>query len=621
MEENSLFKKLSAHQVAFWMFFGIVVFLVGSVYAVIPHGIRSSLLSDKGGRYIPITIASHFDHMNVQAARYREILDGHVLSGEVDTYEHEGGPMLWPALSAAILTPILFATRSVFATFIISDFLFPILLFSAFFVVIQLVTKNRWYALCASFALMLFPQLPTLIPPSSFLELKILAQQIFGIFTQTSVASIKNYLVRESFIPGGPFFVLSFYFAYRAAYDGNAKRIWVFLGGVFYGLLFYLYFYFWVFASIFLGVFFCLLLVWRQFRSAASIIWVILLGLFFSIPFWINQFSLMALPQHTELLERMGLEYGHGVRWFLWKTYLLFFVFSGASLWIGIRNRMPILGSFLSALALSGIVAYNANIVTGFMPQSDHWGNKVFLPTNGIIITTLAYYVTKNLISRYEWLRRAYYQRQFFIGSITALFFVSLVSSVVYAEITNESRRIDDFTVSPNLLEAYKWLNENTEEGSVVMSPALETNLELAVYSHNKIFLARAQNTRAAEDELLNRFYFTYQSLHISTEKFYQTIISPDGVVYFFSLRYESKMLDTYLHPEQYTHLKLPQGVLERALNEFIFYRIPATAPYRLYYIFICPRERALNVEEDALTTYQKVHEKDGVTIYKVDTN
>ena len=204
---------------------------------------------------------------------------------------------------------------------------------------------------------------------------------------------------------------------------------------------------------------------------------------------------------------------------------------------------------------------------------------------------------------------------------VVILFFTHLVSSDIYVSIINETNHADDFTVPQNLLEAYNWLNEHTENNSVVMSPALETNIELAVYSHNKIFLARAQNSLAPEEELLGRLYFTYAFLRIPAEKLYSVLVSPDGVIYFFSLRYENNALDTYLRPEKYAHLKLPKEVLEKALNKFIFYHVPCNPPYRMDYIFIGPRERAMNIDESVLAVYQKLYEKGGVAIYKSGTN
>ncbi|MDP3725789.1 MAG: hypothetical protein Q8R36_01170, partial [bacterium] len=105
------------------------------------------------------------------------------------------------------------------------------------------------------------------------------------------------------------------------------------------------------------------------------------------------QYYLSQLPSYGDIVARMGVEEGYGVRWFLWKTYLLHLFMAGLALYvIGQKFSKKILGYFLAALAVTGIFAYNANVITGWTLQSDHWGNKVFLITNGIILPPLLYY-------------------------------------------------------------------------------------------------------------------------------------------------------------------------------------------------------------------------------------
>src|SRR3989338_5188470 len=54
-----------------------------------------------------------------------------------------------------------------------------------------------------------------------------------------------------------------------------------------------------------------------------------------------------------------GIESGYGVRWFLWKTYLLFFFMAGWAVLVCSNFSKKTLGYFLAALALTGIIAYN----------------------------------------------------------------------------------------------------------------------------------------------------------------------------------------------------------------------------------------------------------------------
>src|SRR3989338_7865858 len=101
-----------------WLFktlFILAILLVGIVYSALPHFVRYETLNGQGLRYVPLTINATFDHINIHAARYRDIIDGALIPGEMDTYKHkENGPILWPILSATILAPFFIPFNSIF---------------------------------------------------------------------------------------------------------------------------------------------------------------------------------------------------------------------------------------------------------------------------------------------------------------------------------------------------------------------------------------------------------------------------------------------------------------------------------------------------------------------------
>jgi len=593
--------------------FIFAAFVVGIVYSALPHFVRYDTLKDKDLLYTPLTQESNFDLMNVHGGRYREILDGHLLSGEVDTYEHKDGPALWPLLSAAMLAPFLIVTGSIFAMLIITDFVFPILIFVAFFLLLHTLTRHKFFSLASSYILMLFPQLPLLIPPSSLTELKILVLQFLPIPIGTPMISL-SYLGRESFIPGGVFFVLSLYFAYEATVRESGKKYFILLAGIFYGLLFYLYFYFWVFMTIFLGLFFLVLLIAKKRKEALHIFSVGIIGLVVSIPFWISHYELTQLPNYWELVERMSVEIGRGIKWFLWKTYLLFAAMAGVSLWLGKKLCDTPWAYFLVALALSGVAVYNINVVTGFFVQSDHWSGRVFLITEGIIWAVLFYYFIFYIKEKYNIINIIF--KKVLLG-IFVILSLSLTSNIVYSQIVINTNNAHTYTVLPELMASYEWLNENTPNGSVVMSPSLETNIDLPVYTSNRIFMARAMNTLATEEELLNRLYITYALFGITPEYIDLMIQSHSGVFYFFTAKYNSRALDAALRSYKYPLYKLPSETREKILNEYTHYKVQEELPYRLDYLFVGPREKEIGINEEFLKQREKLYEADGIAIYK----
>lgn len=611
---NNFFIKLKENKLFFGLFVGAIL-IVGMVYSLLPHYIGYSTLSDKGIRYIALTQESKFDFANVQGGRFREILDGRILSGEVDTYEHEGGPSLWPILSATMVAPFLLLTGSITAMFVITDFLFPILIFVSFFLLLFALTRHKFFSLFSSYILMLFPQLPLLIPPSSLIELKILFLQLLPVPLSVPTMDL-TYLGRESFIPGGPFFILALYFIYEAVVRESGRKYYILLAGIFYGLLFYLYLYFWVFTTIFLGIYFLTLLVASKRQEAIHIFYVGITGLIVSIPFWFSHHELTQLPNYEELIERMSVEIGHGIKWFLWKTYVLFVAMAGVAYWLGKKLNKMSWSYFIAALALSGVAVYNINVITGFFVQSDHWSGRVFLITEGIIWVVLLYYFIIFLTKKYP--TKETLLKKTIVGFFVVLS-LSLTSNIIYSQIIQNTNKAKTHTMPAALLESFEWLNENTPTGSVIMSPSLETNIDFSVFTHHKLFLARSQSTLAPESELLNRLYITYKLYGVTSEDLDDMLQSFKGIFYFFTAKYNSRAIDAALRPYKYPMYKLPNELREKILNEYVNFKVPEKLPYRLDYIFVGSKEKEISGNRSFLEQYDKLYDSGGIAIYKYD--
>ncbi len=599
---NALFKIL----------FVIAILAVGIVYSALPHFVRYEALKNQGLRYIPLTIESTFDHLNIHAARYRDVVDGTLFPNEMDTYEYKGGPILWPILTPFIMSPFFLPFDSVFPGIIMTDFLFPALLFVALFSLLHALTQNRWFALFSAYTVLLFPQLPVLIPPSSFAELKMLFFQ-FVPFSGVSTSEL-NFLARDSYIPSGPFFVLMFYFVYCALSTEARKNLFIILGGVFYGLLFYLYFYFWVFATIFLGILFLVFLCTKNYSAARIIFLTSCVGVAVSIPFWINQYTLTQLPSYKDIISRMGIEEGHAIRWFLWKTYLLQIAMAAFAIYFGHIFSKKTLGIFLAALAVTGIVAYNINVVTGWSVQSDHWGNKIFLITNGIIWPPLVYYAWLFVIPLLK--RNEVYVKKL-LSVLAILVVTTLTAHVIESTIKENTKHALAYTVSAPSMDAYEWLTKNTPKDSVIMTPSIETNIEIVAYTHNRIFQARSQNNLLSKNEVLDRLYTTQKFFGVSSEKFFETISSSLGVFNFFTAEYNSRALDSALRAYKYPVYQLSPDVARIFLNNYTNFKIPDEIPYRLDFIFIGSREREMGIGQQVLGQYKRLYDMNGVTIYE----
>src|SRR3990167_9124369 len=136
---------------AFLIFFVIAVFYIGIIYSALPHGIRYFVLHAQGEVYEPM-VCSGADVLRGYGSHYRDIVDGRMIIREIDTYEHKDGPVLWPLLPSVVLAPF----------------------FLPFFLLINALTKNRFFSLFFSFWLLVQASLILYIFPSDLVELKVL---------------------------------------------------------------------------------------------------------------------------------------------------------------------------------------------------------------------------------------------------------------------------------------------------------------------------------------------------------------------------------------------------------------------------------------------------------------
>lgn len=574
--------------------------IVGILYSL-PHIIRERELSKQDKPYYAWTQEASFDMFNVHGARYRGILDGEGLFTYDDTNEHQGGPSLWPLLSVAIFAPFLWLTRSVSATVIMTDALFPMLIFGAFFLLFLSLIKDRYVALFSSFVLMLFSQLPLLLPPSSVLEVNQIINPFYDL----------TYLRREAFIPAAVFFILCIHFVHQLVTQARGRRYMV-LAGVFYGLLFYFYFYFWSYMTVVLGILFLGMLVFKQREAAWRILGAGVIGLLASIPFWLNQYELMQLPQYQELIERGGLEVGRAFRFGLWKTHVLYAGMAGTVLWFGRALKSQPTSLLVAALLLANILVLNVQLVTGFNIQSDHWSGRVFLITVGISWAVILQYAYQYFEDRLRRFKRV-------IAALGIIIPIALVSHMLYLQLTIEPMQAKQYAVDQNLLDAYAWMNRNLPQGSVVATPSLATNTDLPVFTHHKLLMARGQTSIASEQEIIERMLVTYKLFGVSSQTLAELLATPQGVIYFFTARYEDKALNRYLNPAKHESFAIPNVVLENILSRYQEFDMPDGFRYRLDYLFVGPAERALGISEASLTEYALVYDAGGIQIYQYE--
>jgi len=590
----------------------ITTFCVGGVY-VMPHAVRFQTLASHGQSYMPLTQEADFDTMNIQGGRYRDILDGDLIPGEIDIYEYADAPAMWPLLSATILAPFILVSGSVMGGVVISDFLFPAVLFFLLYMLFYALTSNRLFSIIAAVMTLLVPDWSLVIPPGSVTDVKVLLGNLFPLpFSKNAVHLA--FLRREAFIPGGPFFILTLLLIYRTITSRTYYQLWAVSAGLAYGLLFYLYFYFWVFISVFLGV---LLFVFMARREKASFFTIFIagaVGVCVSVPFWLNYYELIQLPQYIEFTERAGIELGRAIQTAAWKTLLLSTLYGLWGYFLFREQKRYHLRLFLIAIAASEILVLNLQVVTGFNIQSDHWATRVFILTHAVLFIALVHHSWYFVRSRTDILTTSLARGGIYIVAI--LLTVITGGTVISTEVIRARSEAHAYTLRNDLADAYTWLTLHTSPESVVVSPALETNIDLPVYTHNRIFIPRGAATVAPEEEIVNRLLYVYSLLGIPVSTLEEVLNDQQAVFRLFALRYDSRALDVHLKPDKYPKRVFPSYKKREILEYYQLFKKTAALPYRADYLFIGPHERKFQIQKEQLSQFTKIYKNEGVEIY-----
>lgn len=583
-------------------------------------------LKKEGLEYFPYSLVANYDETNVIGPRLKEVLDGHLFVSEVDLYEYIGYPATWPILSPLLLSPILFLTKSVTQTVIISNFIFPAVAFLLLFLLAFFITHRKFLSIIFALVFSLFTNIGLLLPPLSLIDLKDLIKGFLPFCAGSHIIGNQIFVIRESFIPSFIPFCLSFLFTYLAL----KKRKWIYsvLAGIFFGTLFYTYAFHWIYFTAGLGIIFVIFLLQKQYPNVKKIIAIFAVAGLTSIFNLINYLKFWTLPQAQEIFERFGLEITHAFRWSHYKEYIIYILLA-ILIWIwGKRKNRKTTAIYVIGFLLAGIVVFNIQVITGVNLQPDHWTTRSIFFGLNLAWLLLLWWLFEFLDKKRKVFRIA-------LVIVLILFSISFFTRDAHYQILWNKQHVSRKTISTNLIESFNWLEKNTPKDSVVMSLSLVTNYFIPLYTHNRIFIPRAVNTLAPEQEMMDRLYITYRFFNIPTDyleklfdneinqKAFQTPLTYDGyekkgLLYFFSARFLDSSLDGYFRKQK---LEIPEEVYQRIINNYQNYPPKMSyllKRYRLDYIYYGPQERKIIEKDlDELKYLEKVYEKEGVSIYK----
>ncbi len=573
---------LIRHRLAF-----LLALMIGAIY-MSHHAFMTQALFERGQKYVPVTVAGNRDEAGYYALRVHAAYEGDLIVGDVNLYEYQDTPAYLPIGNPILMAGVARLAGSLERGFMLADFVFPALIFLVVYAIAYECVRSRLGSLLFASIFLIMPKfalfpsagaLPFFSAPYEFYFSRFEYPQVtFFFFGLTLYLMLRTFLRREQWMP--------------------------LAAGASFGLLFYTYLYDWMYVGTAL---FLLTLVflfernWDQLRRASVLFGTAVLV---SVPYWINLFAVIHLPSYGDLLVRLGMEVGHQFRVeIVWPSYVRATVLTLAA-WFLLGRTRHTLRIFLASLVLPVFVLLNLQIVTGIMPQPDHWHRTQFFAL-ALAVLAIGYYSVRPVLIRLS----AFVIRSGVLISISAVLVFG-----IWSQYTMAHARAESYSLDPTYLEAYTWIREH-DPHSVVATLDPTTNHELVIYADAYLFLPSGFNTIAPTEEIWHRATLLARLLGMSTEDFLRYVRTEQ--IYLFTDTYLDKSFNSYFRPEK---RDIPVAVLEQrtAYLESIMHDTVLSLPYRLDYLLIGPRETPWLTELHVLdSSLEPVFQTGGVTIYR----
>lgn len=557
--------------------------------------------------YYPVTLSSYFDEASFYAHRAHAAYLGQWWVGDVHTAEYQGGPALMPMLNPLILGGLGRVLGSFERGLIASDFLFPAVIFLLVYAMVFECVSRRLPSLLFASLFLFVPKLGIALPPVSWAHIKeILSALVPYHYGETTLFFTHFEEPKITFV----FFALAVWLVIRAL--KHPMRFNLISAGISFGLLFYTYLYDWMsFASALI-----LLIAWyaarRDSQGVKRAAAILVIGGAVSIPYGINLFMVYQLPHASDLVERAGREISRAFRFLpVWKSYLRIVVLVPLLGFFALRQdteRVRKL-AFSGALILSYVMVLNIQVITGFNVQPDHWYRVQFLPI-GLSVFLLA-------LAAYDGVLRG---RAHLIGRwITVGFLVYFFIGQAYHQytISSDPAYAKSFVMPRQRKEAYQWLSDHTPKGSVVAALSPETNRELPLHTHNKIYVPHGLLTLAPDEEIWERFFFVNALYGVKPAEFHKRLEKGDTAYYLFEARYDSKEFNSAFRGSAW---QFPPSVIDEKTRLFEAYKASGTIVpgFRIDYAYADERDGMYGSFLDPVSWLEKVYERDGVLIYRI---
>lgn len=562
--------------------------LAGIVF-LLPHILMPVFRGD--ALYSPLVVKDvntyTVDQTFLYAPGMKDVADGYLLVSDPSIYENKGKlSFLSPALPSLVLGIVSYVI-GLEMVFILSSFVFPFIIFMISYFLFHRLTKSVHASITASFLLIFgFNFIATL--PSTPQVIEFYFSRLIG----HPIEPI-NYLAR---LPQIQFtfamFMASFVFLYIAMEKKTAKYFMIY--GISLGFLFYSYFYYWTSMSAAAGILFIMSILKKDYKTAKNLILSTAAAFLVAAPYVIGMLFVIKSAWYSDISSRLGIE-----SIFAWQQLAKYIIFYAI---FAVISRKNTFFWIMTSMLISGIALLNIQLLTGFSLQGRHYDTVFLAPLTVIALSYAAYEVACRIPGKARYIKIAS------VVIVSALIIVSIYSHSAYA--ANASK---NFYLDRDYRDLYKWLNENTEKDSVVLTASVEQNSLITVHTHNNVFIPNGFSSPSTDEEILDRLFIAYKAFNITPEYLSEMMDNEDGAMAYNAMRerlgtsdgalFESVYWNLYTFHEKFANEHVVQkellGEVDKdkiyaAMLEYYRNFTPDLGKYRIDYILVSGYEKSV---------------------------
>lgn len=414
----------------------IVLFVLVGFIHVLPHIIFHNYSLNKEA-YYPM----NFSEL-AYASQVKEITEGHFSIGDSQLYELKNVfPPLYPYIPILILALMSAALGSIGSAFLISDFIFPSLIFLMIYLFSKRVTKNSLFSIFNGLATLFLYSIASNVPPVTPYLLNQLFKKLFILDITSPLPFLRTPNPQITII----FLLIPLFSLYFFILNPTIKKTLIIT--IFGSLLFSNYFYhatFFYFVVIFVFLLSVFRKQWKQSKYLLlTIIVLTLIALFY------KHLSSHIPYSYSQIMA--GFFKSRYIDWVFTLRYFSALII--AYFLLRYKNKPLLILS--SAIFLSAVVCVNFQLFFGWTISPGHWPQTTIEP---VALTLL-------LIAIHEFISKKISLDKFYIVLSALILVYAVIFQLRFTEKYKNSTVIPKDNIS-----ALMWLKDHMNKDSVVLS-------------------------------------------------------------------------------------------------------------------------------------------------------